>query len=82
MFFAASVIRIKVIQMEVFSKKQLGNTSGGPKKPDLLYSSDTMAAMLPGLDIILNEETRTILDEGGLHQGTAEVLRVIAQKSE
>jgi SAM-dependent methyltransferase len=67
--------------MEVFSKKQLDNTSGGPKNPDLLYSSDTMATLLPGLDIMLNEETSILLNEGALHQGRAEVLQIIAQKA-
>ena len=66
--------------MEVFSKKQLGMPSGGPKIPELLYSMDELRSNLSGLNILLLEEIQTVLDEGPFHQGPAEVVRVIARK--
>ena len=67
--------------MEVFSKKQLGKSSGGPKTANLLYSIEEIRRELSNLEISLLEERVTNLDEGPYHQGPAEVLRVIARKT-
>jgi cyclopropane fatty-acyl-phospholipid synthase-like methyltransferase len=69
-----------VIICEVFSKNQLGKTSGGPKDPDLLYSTDEIANMFKGLEIISLAESAIILDEGILHQGEASVIRYVGKK--
>jgi SAM-dependent methyltransferase len=69
-----------VIICEVFSKNQLGNSSGGPKVADLLYSSDEIAKMFKGLKTIYLEECSVILDEGILHQGEASVIRYVGEK--
>ncbi len=66
--------------MEVFSKNQLGRTSGGPKDIDLLYSKEEIKELFPSLDFIILEETKAELDEGDHHQGEAAVIRVVAQK--
>ena len=66
--------------MEVFHHEQLGNTSGGPKKIDLLYHEDELQALLKGWQIHLLEKASIQLDEGDHHQGPAEVVRVVAQK--
>jgi SAM-dependent methyltransferase len=66
------------LMMEVFGKKQLGKPSGGPKKSELLYSAEEIRALIGEMDIRILEETRTALDEGPLHQGPAEVVRLIA----
>ena len=66
--------------MEVFSKNQLGRTSGGPKDSDLLYSKDEIRTLFPNVDFIMLEETKVELDEGAYHQGEAAVLRVIGVK--
>lgn len=68
------------ILIEGFSKKQLGLSSGGPKKTDWLFSAKELEAEFPGLKILLNEEKQRVLDEGPLHQGLAEVVQFIAQK--
>jgi cyclopropane fatty-acyl-phospholipid synthase-like methyltransferase len=69
-----------VIICEVFSKNQLGKTSGGPKVADLLYSTDEIANIFKGLETILLEENSIILDEGSLHQGEASVIKYVGKK--
>jgi cyclopropane fatty-acyl-phospholipid synthase-like methyltransferase len=69
-----------VIICEVFSKNQLGKTSGGPKDPDLLYNSTEIANIFKGLETISLEECSVILDEGILHQGEAIVIRYVGKK--
>jgi SAM-dependent methyltransferase len=69
-----------VIICEVFSKNQLGKTSGGPKVADLLYSTDEIANMFKGLETISLAESAIILDEGILHQGEASVIRYVGKK--
>lgn len=66
--------------MEVFSKNQLGNKSGGPKDIDLLYSKNEIRQLLPTLIITVLEELNTELHEGAFHQGEADVIRAVAQK--
>jgi SAM-dependent methyltransferase len=66
--------------MEVFSKNQLGRTSGGPKDLDLLYSKDEIRSLFPNIDFIILEETMALLDEGAYHQGDAAVIRVVGVK--
>ncbi len=66
--------------MEVFSKNQLGRTSGGPQDAELLYSKAEIQALFPQLDFQILEETKTTLDEGMYHQGEAAVIRVLAQR--
>jgi cyclopropane fatty-acyl-phospholipid synthase-like methyltransferase len=66
--------------MEVFSKNQLGRSSGGPKDVDLLYSKEEIKQLFPELDFTILEETKVELDEGDHHQGEAAVIRVLAQK--
>ena len=69
-----------VIICEVFSKNQIGKTSGGPKDPELLYNADEIANIFKGLNAISLEECSVILDEGILHQGEASVIRYVGRK--
>jgi len=69
-----------VIICEVFSKNQLGKTSGGPKVSDLLYSLDEITGIFKGLETISLEECSVILNEGILHQGEAIVIRYVGKK--
>ena len=69
-----------VIICEVFSKNQIGKTSGGPKVAELLYSTDEIADLIKGLDTTYLEECSVILDEGILHQGEASVIRYVGKK--
>ncbi|PKP15842.1 MAG: hypothetical protein CVU06_15800 [Bacteroidetes bacterium HGW-Bacteroidetes-22] len=66
--------------LEAFTKKQIQNTSGGPRTELLLYESEYLQNDLSELEIIEFEETTTVLSEGPLHQGEAFVLRLLAHK--
>jgi cyclopropane fatty-acyl-phospholipid synthase-like methyltransferase len=81
--FASAQAALKkggVIICEVFSKNQLGKSSGGPKEHDLLYSPDEIAHIFNGLETITLSESTVILNEGVLHQGEASVIRYVGKK--
>ena len=69
-----------VIICQVFSKNQIGKTSGGPKVEDLLFNSDEIAKLFDGLQTITLEERTVLLDEGILHQGEAGVINYVGKK--
>ena len=66
--------------MEVYSKSQIGRSSGGPKKLDLLYSKNEIKTLFPDIDFTILEETKVILNEGGNHIGEAAVIRAVGMK--
>lgn len=68
--------------LEAFTKRQLQNTSGGPRTASLLYDPADISADFNALNLIEFEETTTALDEGPLHKGEACVVRLFAQKPE
>lgn len=65
---------------EAFHRKQLGNSSGGPKDPDMLVSAAMLAADFSQLAILENLEMQIELNEGAHHIGPAEVVRFLGQK--
>ncbi len=67
---------------EFFSKKQLEYSSGGPKSPELLYSTDELANLFstPSLSQLLLSECIDYLDESDAHRGEASLIRVIIKK--
>jgi SAM-dependent methyltransferase len=69
------------LMIEAFSPAQLHYTSGGPKEISMLYTASTLRQDFHSLRILYCEELLTTLDEGPYHQGTAAVVRLIAQKS-
>ena len=67
--------------MEVFSKKQLGNPSGGPKDLELLYDVEDLKIDFALLNILRAEELSVIKDKSNVnHEGKAEIIRFIGQK--
>jgi SAM-dependent methyltransferase len=68
------------ILLEAFSKNQLKNSSGGPKDINLLYDLADINSDFHDLKIKEICETEIMLDEGKLHQGKANVIRLIAQR--
>lgn len=72
--------RGKII-MEVFSKNQLGRTSGGPKNLDLLYNKDEIVALFPNIEFKVLEETKVMLQEGSHHLGESIVIRAVGVKN-
>ena len=68
--------------MEVFNKKQLGKTSGGPKEPDLLYDVEDLKVDFGLLEISRAEELTVVKDKRSVnHEGVAEIIRFIGTKS-
>ena len=67
---------------EFFSLNQIPRESGGPKKPDLLYTLESLASIFSTKDceILHLQEEDVPLDEGKGHQGDALVIRVIVKK--
>lgn len=68
--------------LEAFSLKQLENTSGGPRSETLLYTSGMIEDDFSEMEVIFSEEACKHLDEGPLHLGNAEVVRLLAVKPE
>lgn len=68
------------IVMEVFNKKQLPKTSGGPKRADMLYNKEILSTDFANLTMEYLEEKQIMLNEGVFHHGEAEVLQMIATK--
>lgn len=67
---------------EFFSINQMPRESGGPKKPELLYTLASLESIfsMPNCEIIYLKEEEVPLDEGPGHQGDALVIRVIVKK--
>lgn len=67
--------------LEAFRPEQLKNTSGGPKNPNMLYTDVLLAEDFDVLEIQLLENAEVTLDEGPLHQGKADVIRLVAVRT-
>jgi len=74
---------------EVFTPRQLGYQSGGPKDPDYLVERDELVEAFAGagspasgFEIVLAEEEIVTLDEGPFHQGLGSVVRFIARRKD
>jgi Methyltransferase domain len=67
--------------MEVFSKEQLTNNSGGPKDLNLLYSIEDLENDFSNFRIDHVEQLDVDLNEGSWHQGKANVIRMITSLS-
>jgi len=67
---------------ELYSKKQLGRNSGGPKSIDLLFDLDHFTSTLKKLGFKLFDirEEEILLNEGKFHKGKAMVIHGVAQK--
>ncbi len=68
------------IVMEVFSKTQLLNDTGGPKTEDLLYDFDELRQSFKSMEFEKLVEQIVELREGKFHGGKADIIRMIAKK--
>lgn len=64
---------------QVFSKDQMGKTSGGPKDLSLLYDLSDFELMNPHFAAIELEKKLVELEEGPFHTGTASVINFIGK---
>ncbi|MGM0745828.1 MAG: class I SAM-dependent methyltransferase [Bacteroidota bacterium] len=69
-----------ILILELYSEKQLGRETGGPKSKGLLYDYDELRSLLKGVNVDLLEEKEVQLREGKYHHGEAVVIRGIATK--
>jgi 2-polyprenyl-3-methyl-5-hydroxy-6-metoxy-1,4-benzoquinol methylase len=67
--------------VEAFNKKQINNTSGGPRSADLLYSKNDLLDLVKGMKTLLIESKVVELNEGKYHKGRADVVRYVGVKS-
>ena len=68
-----------VVILEAFTPRQLQLSSGGPKKPDVLYDPGLLRADFPDVEWEVLEEVAIDLDEGAFHQGRAAVVRGVGR---
>lgn len=66
--------------MEAFDKTQIKNTTGGPKALDMLFDTAQIRDTFACFHINLLEKKTIQLNEGSLHKGKAEIIRLIATK--
>jgi SAM-dependent methyltransferase len=69
------------IILEAFNPDQLRNNSGGPKDISMLYTKEMLSDDFRDLNIEILETLQTNLDEGPLHNGKANVIRLVGSKS-
>ena len=66
------------IILEAFSKKQIEFDSGGPKDPEMLFSTELLKEDFKSLQIDFLQERLIELNEGRFHLGEASIVRLIA----
>jgi 2-polyprenyl-3-methyl-5-hydroxy-6-metoxy-1,4-benzoquinol methylase len=67
--------------LQAFTINQLPRTSGGPKTAKLLFTKDQIESDFKNLANLKLTETQSLLNEGPLHQGLADVIQLTATKS-
>lgn len=70
-----------LLLLEAFDLEQINYSSGGPNRLDMLYSAEMLAEDFAEGEILTLERAKIVLDEGPYHQGPAEVIRAIVQRT-
>ncbi len=68
------------IVMEVFDKKQIERSTGGPKSIEMLYSPDELKEDFQNIHIIKNDMDLRYIEEGAHHVGEAYTIQLIGKK--
>lgn len=66
--------------LEAYRPSQLGKGSGGPKSIDMLYAAPDLRVDFAGMEILELLEGTVFLDEGVLHRGEGDVVRLLARR--
>ena len=66
--------------LELFNKKQINNSSGGPKDESMLINKEDLAPLLSSFSQVKVWEDTCELDEGKYHSGFSNVVRCVAKK--
>ena len=69
-----------MVILESFRPEQLTRTSGGPPEAELMYTAPMLQADFAEADMVLLEVVQPVLDEGPIHQGVAETVRMVARR--
>lgn len=69
-----------VFILEAFTPRQLALGTGGPQKPELLYTLEELREDLAGLDLEIGRELERDVVEGRYHTGRAAVVQVLARR--
>ena len=70
-----------VFVLEAFTPRQLALGTGGPQKPELLYTLDELREDLAGLALEIGREIEREVVEGRYHTGRAAVVQVLARRA-
>lgn len=70
-----------VLILEAFTPAQLALGTGGPQKPELLYTQEQLREDFAGLDLEIGREVERDVVEGKYHTGRAAVVQVLARSS-
>ena len=70
-----------VFVLEAFTPRQLALGTGGPQKPELLYTLDELREDLAGLELEIGREIERDVVEGRYHTGRAAVVQVLARRA-
>ncbi|MCB9245463.1 MAG: class I SAM-dependent methyltransferase [Flavobacteriales bacterium] len=69
-----------ILLLEAFAPNQMPLQSGGPKDPDMLYTSAMLRQDFNELELISLTETSRMLNEGPYHSGKAELIQYVGRK--
>ena len=81
--FTESILSLRSggkLLVETFNKKQINNSSGGPKDPQLLFSEEELKSLTLGLKVKILESKTIELNEGMYHKGKADVISFLGEK--
>ncbi len=67
---------------QLYSREQLAYGTGGPRNPDLLYSTEDIAGYLKGTNILLLNQHIKKITEGDMHTGDSSVIDFLAVKQQ
>ncbi len=69
-----------IIILEGFSKEQINNNTGGPRKIEMLFSEEELQSDFTKLSELKIREEELHLKEGKHHQGKSSAIRLIGRK--
>jgi len=69
------------VVMELYSKAQINNNTGGPKSEDMLVSLDEIKNDFAKLDLKIAKEIDREIQEGVKHSGKSNVIQVLGVKN-
>jgi hypothetical protein len=67
--------------LEAYTPRQLDLATGGPPVIDLLIEPELLRLELQGLEILVLEERRRLVEEGPYHRGESAVVQAVGRKS-